>query len=158
MRPLLFLTLLLAAATFSIAQNAVPSSGGDAKGAGGSVSYSVGQVVYTSNTGDNGSVAQGVQQPYEIFILTGVENYPAITLSFKAYPNPVTNLLILSAGNFGDEKLAYKLSDISGKNLLSNQIIEEITTIEMERYRSGAYFLSVIQNNSEIKTFKIIKN
>jgi hypothetical protein len=42
-----------------------PQAGGEATGSGGSVSYSVGQVVYTTNTGINGSVAQGVQQPYE---------------------------------------------------------------------------------------------
>ncbi len=46
------------------AQEATLASGGNATGSGGSVSYSVGQVVYTTNIGTTGSVAQGVQQAY----------------------------------------------------------------------------------------------
>jgi hypothetical protein len=42
------------------AQNAIPASGGNATGSGGSVSYTFGQVVYTTKSGTGGSVAQGV--------------------------------------------------------------------------------------------------
>jgi hypothetical protein len=48
------------------AQEAIPASGGNGSGNGGSVSYSIGQVVDATYTGLSGSVAQGVQQPYEI--------------------------------------------------------------------------------------------
>ena len=54
------------------AQESVNSSGGEATGTGGTASYSVGQVVYTTATGTNGSVAQGVQQPYEISTTVGI--------------------------------------------------------------------------------------
>lgn len=40
------------------AQEAIPASGGNATGNGGSASYSVGQVVYTTNTGTNGSAVR----------------------------------------------------------------------------------------------------
>ncbi len=46
------------------AQENTIATGGEATGAGRTASYSVGQVVYTTATGANGSVAQGVQQPY----------------------------------------------------------------------------------------------
>ena len=66
MRILLLLFVILAF-TFSIsstsAQETIPASGGDAKGSGGSVSYSVGQLFYRIYPGTNGSVAEGVQQP-----------------------------------------------------------------------------------------------
>jgi len=48
------------------AQVAIPASGGNATGTGGTVSYSVGQVFYTINTGTTGFIVQGVQQPFEI--------------------------------------------------------------------------------------------
>ncbi len=51
------------------AQTSVNATGGNASGSGGSASYSVGQVVYTTHTGTNGSVAQGVQQPFEISVV-----------------------------------------------------------------------------------------
>lgn len=52
--------------TNTFAQQANASSGAVASGSGGSVSYSVGQLVIKTETGSAGSVAQGVQQPYEI--------------------------------------------------------------------------------------------
>ena len=55
------------------AQTSVNATGTNASGSGGTVSYSVGQVVYTNNTGTNGSVAQGVQQAFEILVVTGLE-------------------------------------------------------------------------------------
>ncbi|MFT6166260.1 MAG: hypothetical protein ACJASF_000946 [Vicingaceae bacterium] len=41
----------------SFCQESTIAAGGDATGAGGSSSYTAGQVVYTTATGTNGSVA-----------------------------------------------------------------------------------------------------
>lgn len=57
------------------AQQANVTSGGDAKGSGGSSNYSVGQVVYTTNTGSTGTVAQGIQQSRELYGLIYQNNY-----------------------------------------------------------------------------------
>jgi hypothetical protein len=143
------------------AQEAMSVTGGNASGSGGSVSYSVGQVFYTANTGSNGSIAQGVQQPYEISVISGIEEFKGITMKCTAYPNPTTDCLTLkvdAATAFSVQPLSFQLYDINGK-LLENKIIEaDETTINMVNYASAAYFLKVIQNNKEIKTFKIIKN
>jgi len=138
------------------AQQATTASGGDASGSGGSVAYSVGQIVYTTYTGSNGSVAQGVQQPYEISITTGLLETD-IKLNLSAYPNPTTNYLMLQIDNY-DKALSYQLYDIGGKLLESNTVVANSTTIKMEQMPTGTYLLKVIQNNKEVKTFKIIKN
>ena len=57
------------------AQQATTATGGNASGSGGTVAYSVGQIFYTTNTGTTGSEAQGVQQPYEISIVLGIDNH-----------------------------------------------------------------------------------
>jgi len=44
-----------------LAQENRVASGGKATRSGGTVSYSMGKVVYAINTGRNGSVSQGVQ-------------------------------------------------------------------------------------------------
>ena len=72
------------------AQESVNGSGGEATGTGGTASYSLGQVVYTTNTGTNGSVVQGVQQPYEISTTLGI-NETSINLELSVYPNPTNN-------------------------------------------------------------------
>ena len=139
------------------AQETVPATGGDASGNGGSSSYTVGQVVYTTNTGANGSVAQGVQQPYEISTTVGLE-ITEINLELVAYPNPTNNALTLSIGNYNNEKLTYQLYDMQGKLLDSKQVVNSNTTIEMQELRASTYLLIVLDNNSLIKTFRIVKN
>ena len=46
------------------AQKVVLPSGGNATGSGGSVSYSIGQIAYSYQTGPSGSINQGVLQPF----------------------------------------------------------------------------------------------
>jgi len=139
------------------AQNAIPASGGNASGGGGTVSYSVGQVVYTTNTGTESSVAQGVQQPYEISVPTTLEEAKGISLEMVVYPNPVTDLLRLKVENYETENLRYHLYDINGNVLISNKVEGKDSDISMQNFLPSVYFLKVTDNNKLIKTFKIIK-
>jgi Secretion system C-terminal sorting domain len=139
------------------AQKSVVASGGKATGTGGKVSYSVGQVAYTTASGTGGTVTQGVQQPFEIVTL-GTDNFPKITLSASVYPNPTTSMLNLKIDNFNFENLQFYLSDVTGKQLQTEKIREAETTIQMENLPQAVYFLNVMNNNKTIKTFKIIKN
>jgi hypothetical protein len=139
-----------------LAQQALTASGGDASGIGGSAAYSVAQIIYTTNTGSSGSVAQGVQQPYEITITTGLTE-AGININLSAYPTPTIDGLTLKVENY-DKNMLYQLFDITGKVLESNQVVANSTTIKMEHYANAIYFLKVTQNNKEIKIFKVIKN
>ncbi|MDA3816438.1 MAG: T9SS type A sorting domain-containing protein [Prolixibacteraceae bacterium] len=144
------------------AQESVNATGGNASGSGGSASYSVGQVVYTTNTGTTGSVAQGVQQPYEISIVSGIEETNSIILKCSAYPNPTTDFLTLNVENYDNENLSYQLFDISGKLIENKKLTSNEITISMANLVSSMYFLKVVQtkhasSQQEIKTFKIIK-
>jgi hypothetical protein len=143
------------------AQEAIPVSGGDASGSGGSASYTVGQIVYTTNTGTTGSVAQGVQQAYEIFVITGNQEFKGIKLTCSVYPNPATDFLKLNVKDFSTENLSYMLYDLKGKVLETNVVRNIETTINMGTLVAGTYFLKLVQisDNSqlEIKSFKIVK-
>jgi len=140
------------------AQTSIHTTGGNILGSGGSASYSVGQVVYTTNIGTNGSVAQGVQQPFEISVVTGLEETKGIILSVSAYPNPTTDFLNLKVENYDNTNLSYQLFDISGKLLETKKISGNQTSIVMSNLVPSSYFVKVIQGNKEVKTFKIIKN
>jgi hypothetical protein len=61
----LFLILAIAAVSFLKAQQSINAAGGNGTGAGGSFSYSIGQIDYTTVFGSNGSAAMGVQHPEE---------------------------------------------------------------------------------------------
>jgi hypothetical protein len=150
------ISLLTVGLTTVKAQEASTTAGGNATGKGGSVSYSVGQVFYTSNSGTGGSELQGVQQPYEISIVSGIEEQ-SITLNCIAYPNPTIDFLNLRIENGNQTVSTILLLDINGKLLSKLQINGNQSTLSMEQYAAGSYFVKVMQNNKERKTFKIIK-
>jgi len=139
------------------AQIAMPSSGGNASGSSGSMSYTVGQLVYTTNTGTNGTVVQGVQQPYEISVVTGIEDAKDITLEYSVYPNPATDYLILKLNGATEMQCLASLYNISGILLQAIKVESVETTISMQSHLQGTYILKITRGNKEIKTFKIIK-
>jgi hypothetical protein len=67
---LLIAFCLIAHVTTIQAQNTTSTTGVRAIGDGGVVNYTVGQTFYITNTGTTGSLAEGVQQAYEISIET----------------------------------------------------------------------------------------
>jgi hypothetical protein len=140
------------------AQQTTDAAGGNASGSGGSASYSIGQPVYTTHIGTNGSVAQGVQQPYEISIVTEIKEAKDISLSFLVYPNPTTDFLKLKTENYTSENLRYHLYQLDGKILETKKIESLDVSISMEHLASGIYFLKITELDKDIKTFKIIKN
>lgn len=125
------------------AQDAVTSSGGQATGSGGTSSYTVGQIVYSSNSGTSGSVAHGVQQPYEISVVSGFEDAKDISLICSVYPNPTTHLLILKVENYSIENLRYHLYDIQGKLLESIVVSADQTSIDMNKYTPATYLINI---------------
>ena len=154
MKKLLFLLMF---PIIGLSQEAIPAAGGDASGLGGTLSFTVGQLVYTSNSASNGSVAEGVQQPYEIYTTVGIE-ITNISLDFIAYPNPTINNIVLSIKDFNNEKLNYQLYDMSGKLLKSNKVNAINTTIDMSELPVSNYVLNINNDSSIIKSFKIIKS
>jgi len=153
------IVLLLLGISLSIlnAQEVVPVTGGNATGSGGTANYTVGQIVYTTNSGTNGTSSQGVQQPFEISVVTMVEEARDISLEIVAYPNPATDFVRLKIENYEVDNLRYQLYDINGTLLISNNIEGIETDISLQAFKPSTYFLKVIQLNKEIKIFKIIK-
>ena len=139
------------------AQEAIPATGGNASGSGGTASYTVGQIEYTTNTSADGSAAQGVQQPFEISIVTGLEEAKDITLQYIVYPNPSKDYLILKIQGKVQKQCIASLYDIKG-NLLENKKIEDSeTTFNMSNLIPAAYLMKVSVNEKEIIIFKIVK-
>jgi hypothetical protein len=156
-KKLVFLLALLLVVHMAPAQENTNASGGDATGSGGSVAYSVGQVVYTTNTSSGGSVAQGVQHAYEINVVGIIDKQ--LNISLNAYPNPAADVLTLQISNYNNEKLMYQLYDLNGKLLSSAQIIAQQTLINTATLPVSTYFIDVFnQENQKVQTFKIIKN
>lgn len=158
-RKITLLPLVLAIFLFgpAMAQESINTAGGDASGLDGSVSFSVGQVVYTAISGAEGTVTQGVQHAYEISAV-GI-NQTEINISLNAFPNPTTEYLTLRVKNLDNEKLTYLLHDSQGKLLKTGLVKSQETTIPMKEFANATYFINVVNGkNKKIQSFKIIKH
>ncbi len=138
------------------AQEAIPTTGGMASSNNGSVSYSVGQVVCTYVTNSNGLIAAGVQQPYEISVVSTIEG-DDINLQYSIYPNPTTGLINLKIEKHGSLQLSYLLYNMDGTLLRNTKLTGDEMTIDMKAMVVGTYFLKVVKRGNEVKIFKIIK-
>ena len=156
MQKIFIIILLFIVANSTQAQESVNSIGGVDRGNGGTVSFSVGQMVYTTDSKESGSVVQGVQRPYRI-TTTDIKKLDN-TLSFKAYPNPSSEDLFLEMNAFRNEKLNYQLYDMQGKLIMTNPIEVPKTQINMRALAVGAYVIHIYDSkNQAIQTIQIIK-
>lgn len=157
MKQYALLLILVSISIFRInAQQSFNSGGGDAQAVSGSVSFSIGETVYTSYQNNQLLISDGVQQAYRITATTGI-GIDYIQLEVSAYPNPATDFLMLHFDKL-PENGSFQLMDIQSKVLYFSKVSSETMRIDMQSYASGTYFLSASQGNSVLKTFKIIKN
>lgn len=151
--------LLLSLGLTSVqAQEGIPASGGNASGSGGIANYSVGQPFYTVSNGANGYITEGLQQAFDISIVTQTPEGAGVQLQCSVYPNPVTDVLVLTVDNSEITNLSYMLFGTNG-NVIECKTIEGSTaSIIMKDLAPATYFIKVLSNSREIKSFKIIKN
>lgn len=157
--PLFFgtLFLLLLNSPTVQAQESINSSGSNATGNGGALNYSVGQLVYSTYHGSGGTIAEGVQQPYEISEL-GIDEMLEKNISITLYPNPTSDQITLEIKDLSFQKLKFQLFDIQGKLLNQQKITQFSSAIPFQDLSKGIYFLNILQEETRIKAFKIIKN
>ena len=153
---ILLFGLLISGVQAQEIRQAIIASGGGASGSGGSAAYTVGQLVSATNTDASGTVFQGIQLPYEIEVVTGIDE--AISLSISAFPNPTTSYLTLKVDDWSTKKLNYNLFDMNGRLLESRKISDFETTINMHSLKPAMYFIKIVDGSKEVKNFKIIKN
>lgn len=136
-------------------QQALPALGGEASGSGGSVSYTVGQLIYTAK----GAISPGVQQTYEVSVVSGIEEGSGIHLRLAAYPNPATEQLTIEVDwqKVTGQKLSYQLYDLNGRLLQQHKISSTKTKLLMKDLVPATYILKVTAGNNKFKSFKILK-
>ena len=144
--------LVLGTVLVGYAQESVLATGNDASGSGGSVSYSVGQVGYETS-GTDYTVAAGVQQPYEISQLSGIEEQALFNV--KVYPNPTTDQVEVWMDNTA-LKATYQLYNNAGQLMETGDVINHVS-LSMKDKPNAVYQLTITSEQSQ-QTFRIIKN
>jgi hypothetical protein len=149
--------LFVLVTTVSLAQNNTVVSGGQATGAGGSVSYSLGQIDYLNKANSTGYINEGNQQPYEIFLSTAI-NESVLYSEITVFPSPTTDNLFLNVAMSDIKNMSYSINNVDGKLIFSQELYEMKTSVNMNNLSNGVYFIKVLDKNKIVRTFKIIKN
>ena len=153
----LIIVLCCFGVTYTVSsQNSIVAAGVKATGSGGTVSYSVGPIIFKKPDGT--SATNGIQQPYEILTL-GTADYTGASVQLSFYPNPTEAFLHLVVNQMTKDDYEYQVLSLEGKEIVTTQkITSEETLVDLGINPSGVYILTVSSNHQIIKSFKIIKH
>ena len=165
----LFIIVMLFFSFKGIAQNietntndlmdTIIASGNDATGSSGSVTYSIGQIFYTSIEESEYNVVQGIQHQ-ETYNSLDTQDVIDPKIEISIYPNPTTDFVNINMEGYELENglKSYQLYDFQGRLLKQNTINQNGTQVNLSDLSSSIYLLQVYVDNKALKTFKIIKN
>ncbi len=132
----------------------INSRGGFHENNQGSLTFSIGEVVIeTISQGELYYLTQGFCQANLMIIPIP----PGLDYEVLAYPKPAKDFVILKINNNDLSNLSYLLYDIDGRLLISNQITSNESSIPFSSLVPAIYSLKIIDNQIEVKSFKIIK-
>jgi hypothetical protein len=156
---ILFIPLLLSGMVIhgqSQTQQVIATSGGNDKNSDISIAWTIGEPVIATLSTGTAVLTQGFHQPdLEVTVIQSLDGLP---YTVEAYPNPTDELLLIQLKNAEARDFQYHLFDMNGKILEQNSLESDITAVNMQNYPAGVYLLKVMQKDTEIKTFEIIKH
>jgi hypothetical protein len=137
----------------------INTSGNNATGSSGSISYSIGQVFYTY-IGDQSvyNVAQGIQHQELIKSLNVVDTIDSKAEVF-VFPNPTADFVNVNLKGFDlvTGQQSYQLYNLQGRLIKQNAIDQIQSQVSLNNLPPSIYILRIYVNNKVLNTFKIIK-
>lgn len=118
--------------------------------------FSIGEMLIETCENPQYLLTQGFHQG--TYTISAIEENPALSYQIKVYPNPVNDFIHLEIGTPITESIIYIVTDQNGKITHRARTNELLSLIDFSGYSKGIYFLTVMQNNHLLKSFKIIKN
>ena len=153
-----FSFLFFACSNLILSQDSIVSSGASVETIEGSLSYSVGQILTSSNVRNSGFqniskvLSHGVQQ---VFLKRCNENS---RVEILATPNPSNGQVTINLINWDEKEIDLNVSDMMGKNVLFTNISEDKTKLDLSYLSSGAYILTLGYRCGSINSFKLLIN
>ena len=133
----------------------IGAGGGTGHENGKSLHWAIGEVAVATLQSDDAWLTQGFLQG-SIQVTSSFEA-PGLAFSINAYPNPASQFVTLQLDQEFAGGLHYQLYDISGRLMLQGRTDAAQTRISLSELKPSVYFLKVLRNESEVKTFRIIK-
>jgi hypothetical protein len=153
MKPVtLFLTMLFCSVLQ--AQQVVATQGSTFSNSNGSMSFTIGEGVAQTLTGDSKALTQGFQQSgISVSLLSDMDQSFIITV----YPNPTSDIITLKIARKDPGDLQYLVFDLNGIMLMQKNVEAPDTPIDLSHLSKGMYIIKIREGLTELKSFKIIK-
>jgi hypothetical protein len=149
----LLLPIILLSGLKLMSQSSPVSSGGEGSGPGGTVSFSIGQLVVESTIDSQGSISPGVQQTYEsssVYV-----NDELFNNNLQVYPNPATHLIQLEFASPFEGQLI--ILDIQGNTVATQEINSKSVQIDASNWSAGTYMLQVQKDKQSVSVHRVVK-
>ncbi|MCP4437479.1 MAG: T9SS type A sorting domain-containing protein [Aureispira sp.] len=122
---------------------------------GTTLSWTVGEVITTTESSSTATLTQGFQQPIMVNIVAVNELIPE-KLHLQVYPNPTTEQVTIKKEHTAP--LQATLIDVLGRVLEQRVLEDNQTVLNVDHLPASSYFLRVTDlNGQDIQTFKIQK-
>jgi len=120
------------------------------------LTWTIGQPIIKTFSGDGATLSSGNQQTDVKLLVTAVEDKNGTAFQIEAYPNPTQEKLTITFNEALKTASSYELISSDGKCIASSPILINNQSIDVASLLTGMYILNVHINNST-KSFKIIK-
>lgn len=141
------------------AQHVVTTAGQSANVEGLLLEWTLGETVVHTIAAQGIHLTQGFHQPG---VLVTFVHYPAQNnFRVQVYPNPASTLIKLNVETEAYFEIFYRISDISGRQIMQQRIYSAIEEIDVSGLRAGIYFMQVFTDETMgsrlFTSIKIIK-
>jgi hypothetical protein len=147
----IFIISFLTCALIAKSQNSVVVSGKAETSIYGSISFTIGQVLYTQK-GETYNFSEGNQQPYKINYIENKSN-----LHISIYPNPSKDFIYFLVEDLNFNDLNFQLISITGKVFRSGKITNQKSFVRLNDLINGVYILKILRGTTEEINYKVLK-
>lgn len=136
-----YLVFLLQSQLF-YGQSATVSLGQSIGSSEGSVSYSIGQIAFTSYSEGGISINEGVQQPFEILLSSLISNHSE-NIFARVYPNPALHQIRVEIIASHLTNAHFTITDLQGRSLTDSKAVPLSKWINLRNLEPGMYVLTI---------------
>ena len=156
MKILIVVIIGLTSIQASLCQQVISSAGTSASGSSVQLSWTVGETMIETFSGNTAIVTQGFHQGKLAITSVGPVDFMDITVT--VFPNPVNDKLKIEFSDFKEENYFFELTDIKSRMVYKGMIVTNPQTIDMNPVTSGIYLLRIgTPRKNQWQTYKIIK-
>lgn len=117
------------------------------------ISNSVVGTTYYINVGNFSGSTDNAEGPFTINITTTLSNPTFDNAAFKAYPNPVKDMLKLS---YSQDMTSVSVFNLLGQQVINKELNASEAQVDMSNLSAGTYLVKVAVDN-QVKTIKVVK-